>query len=335
MVEAKQVFEAAAWFRNGLPAGNDYSRETAEANCKAAIGLASTKHRVLFGPLRWSEFDADDARAPTPPAEAPPGVKLLHVEAAVVGPWIAPWEVQIEPIEPPTVPSSGKISVGVHGDFTRYRYTRDDKQLWCDALAALGAGTWRDLRRQHRELRERLDGYAAWRALWDASPGAASVRKRLMTVIKASDSLSAALSGLDSAGAHLLFRHAKQRPVEDLLIEVAEIRAAAARARGSIPTKGGQPPDQPLHQLLCSLAELWHAEHGIRPPRPRWVDKGPPEWDEGTDIPEEVDNTEEVKGYQDNPFMTLCAAVAKLARIEFKGNNALAGQVLRAVFKKT
>ena len=192
MAEAKQIFEAAVWFRNGLPAGNDYSRETAEANCKAAIGLASTKHRVLFGPLRWSEFDADDARAPTPPAEAPPGVKLLHVEAAVVGPWIAPWEVEIEPIEPPTVPSSGKIPVGVHGDFTRYRYTRDDKQLWCDALAALGGGTWRDLRRQHRELRERLDFYAAWRALWDASAGAASVRKRLMTVIKASDSLSAA-----------------------------------------------------------------------------------------------------------------------------------------------
>ena len=65
MAKATQIFEAVAWFCDGLPAGDVYSRETAQKNCKAGIGRASTKHRVLFGPLRWSELKAGDAQVTT------------------------------------------------------------------------------------------------------------------------------------------------------------------------------------------------------------------------------------------------------------------------------
>ena len=87
MPKAKQTFEAAAWFCDGLKAGDDYSRETAKADCEAAMGRASAKHRVEIGPLRWSELKVGDAGVPAPPSNAPDGVKLLHVEGTVIGPW--------------------------------------------------------------------------------------------------------------------------------------------------------------------------------------------------------------------------------------------------------
>ena len=113
MVEAKQVFEAAAWFCHGIPPGNDYNREIAEADCKAGMGRASKEHRVRFGLMHWSELKAGDARVPAPPADAPPGVKLLRVEATVIG----PWELEEPPPAGTTGPtsSSSPITAGVHG----------------------------------------------------------------------------------------------------------------------------------------------------------------------------------------------------------------------------
>lgn len=104
MPKAKQMFAAVAWFCDGLPACDLYSRETAKAVCELWMGLVSTKRRVLFGPPRWSEIKAGDARVPARPTDAPDGGKWLHVERTVIGPWKGPWEVkrakQIEPPDP-------------------------------------------------------------------------------------------------------------------------------------------------------------------------------------------------------------------------------------------
>ncbi|MCZ6448740.1 MAG: hypothetical protein O6831_10940, partial [Alphaproteobacteria bacterium] len=277
MAKAKQVFETAAWFCDGLPAGDLYSRETAEADCRAGMGRASKEHHVLFGPLRWSELKAGDARAPAPPTDAPGGGKWLHVEGSVTGLWKGPWGVkrakQIEPVS-----SSSRVTAGVHGDFARYRYNRDDSQLWHTALAALGGETWRDRRRQYRALREQIDWYASWRALWDASPRAGPVRDQLTAVIMAGDSFYAALAACGGTAMALLSRQAGQRPVECLMMEFAEMRAAAARALASLPEdKGGPSPNLPLHQLLRSLDELWRAERKAPPLRPKSVAGEDPE----------------------------------------------------------
>ena len=223
-----------------------------------------------------------------------------------------------------------KITAGVHGDFTRYRPTRDDKQLWCDALAALGGETWRDRRRQYRALREQLDRHAAGRALWDASPRRGRVREQLTAVIVAGDSFNNALAACDGPAIALLSRQASPWPPEGPVMQFAETRAAVARALASLPEdKGGPSPDLPLHQLLRSLAEVWEAEGKGAPPRPTWI--------EG----EDVESGQDVAYYQDNPFMALCEAVARLAGVEFKNKrgeklkHALAGQILRVVFEKT
>ncbi len=319
MAKAKQVFETAAWFCDGLPPGNDYNREIAEADCEAAIGRASTKHHVLFGPLRWSELDAD---VPTPPADAPPGVKLLRVEATVIG----PWELEEQPLAETTEPtsSSSRIAAGVHGDFTRYRYRSDDKPLWCAAYAALGGETWRDRRRQRRALQELLDWYAAWRALWKASGRVGPIRDQLAAIVVAGDSFYAALAACDDPALIFLSRQTRPRQAKDLIMEFAEMRAAAARALASLPEdKGGPSPNLPLHQLLRSLGELWRAERKAPPPRPKSV------------AGEDPESNKDIWYYQDNPFLELCEAVVTLARVELKGKNPLPGQIIRAVFKRT
>ena len=322
MAKAKQIFQAAAWFCDGLPLGDDYSHETVEADCKAAMGRASTKHRVLFGPLRWSKLDADDARVPTPPADAPPGAKLLRVEATVIGPWELEEPPPAETTEPTS--SSSRVTAGVHGDFTRYRYRSDDKPPWCAAHAALDGETWRDRRRQHRALRELLDWYAAWCALWDASGRVGPIRDQSAAVVVAGDSFYAALSACDEPAVAFLSRQAGQRPSEWLMMEFAEMRAAAARALASLPEdKGGPSPDLPLHRLLQRLDELWKVERKVPLPRLQWVEDEDPE------------SGEDVKGYQDNPFLALCEAVARLAGAKCKSKTALAGQINRAVFKRT
>ena len=99
-----------------------------------AIARASIKHRVVFGPLRWSELKTGDEGVLAPPADAPPGVKLLHVEATVIRHW--PRE---EPAAEPAPPSgTKKIIAGVTGDFQRYRYRPADKRLLAIAMDALG-----------------------------------------------------------------------------------------------------------------------------------------------------------------------------------------------------
>ena len=100
MPKAKQIFEASAWFCDGLPPGDDYSRETAEAGCREFMGRAAARHCVKFGPLRWSELKPGDARVP-PPTGVPTDVKLLHVEATVVATWERP------PREEPRYEKSG------------------------------------------------------------------------------------------------------------------------------------------------------------------------------------------------------------------------------------
>jgi hypothetical protein len=217
--------------------------------------------------------------------------------------------------------TSSRITAGVHGDFTQYRYCRDDKPLWRAAYAALGGDTCRDRIRQRRALRELLYKYAAWCAAWAAAGRAGAIRDQLSAVVMAGDSFYAALAACDGPAAAILSRHTGR--VESLLMEFADMRAATARALASLPEdKGGSSPDVPLHTLLRSLADLWEAERNAPPPRPQWF--------EGEDA-----SGEDVKGYQDNPFMALCEAVAELGGTKPEGKTALAGPILRAVFKRT
>ena len=220
--------------------------------------------------------------------------------------------------------SSSPITAGVHGDFTRYRYCRDDKPLWCAVYAALGGETWRDRRRQRRALQELLDWYAAWRALWKASGRVGPIRDQLAAIVVAGDSFYAALAACDDPALIFLSRQTRPRQAKDLIMEFAEMRAAAARALASLPEdKGGPSPDLPLHRLLQRLDELWKVERKVPPPRLQWVEDEDPE------------SGEDVKGYQDNPFLALCEAVARLAGAKCKSKTALAGQINRAVFKRT
>ncbi len=85
MAKAKRIFKAAAWFCDGLPPETDYSRNIAETKCRAFMERASTKHRILFGELRWSELKPGDAGVPSPPTGAPTGIKLLRVEGTEAG----------------------------------------------------------------------------------------------------------------------------------------------------------------------------------------------------------------------------------------------------------
>ncbi len=165
MAKAKQVFETAAWFCDGLTAGDLYSRETAEADCRAGMGRASKEHHVLFGPLRWSELKAGDARAPAPPTDAPGGGKWLHVEGSVTGPWKDPWGVkrakQIEPPDP-VAASSGLFGNELivfacrDGDLDSIRHL---------AGAVEGAILHRDRRIRAEEARIRAEGSERYTAI--------------------------------------------------------------------------------------------------------------------------------------------------------------------------
>lgn len=170
------------------------------------------------------------------------------------------------------VTMADRITAGAGGPVERYRYRRpNDRRAWqsIEKALAVDGRPFGDRHRVHRAIRTAINWYFGGRSEWDGLPRSGPIRRQLAAVVDAGDSFYAALAACDWAAMAPLSRHAGLRPFEHLMLDVAEIRAAAARALDSIPVdKGGALPDLPLHRLLQSLAELWEVEHGTPPHGP-------------------------------------------------------------------
>ncbi len=181
-----------------------------------------------------------------------------------------------------------KITAG-HGDWPRYRYRPTHKVHWCAIETAIAPdGLEYDKRRAlHRTIRDLINRYRGSHLLWRNSPRPGKVSTRLKEVVDAAGELNRILAALGPIGGLVEKEFSSLRSIYDMLIEVAEIESAAARAIIRLPhvevqgadgktikrlkdAQGGPSPDIPCLHLVARLGGVFEDTTGQKATLAAW-----------------------------------------------------------------